>query len=250
MYLNAQWTQNNVGIYYNSGNVGIGINDPNAKLEIRNELRVRLAATSVTKNVARIIPLGYSGSTGAMNWCIRGVYQYWNGVSNNDEGGDLDIIKSLNRNTILATKSDGSPLGNVGIGITNPTEKLVVDGKIISEEIKVEIVNGPDYVFDKDFDLITLSEVKAYIEEHNHLPEIPSAKEMEANGVDLGEMNMRLLQKIEELTLYTLAQEKQLATQSAEMEGLKSEVKELKLQNEKLEALGVRLLELEEKLKE
>lgn len=75
--------------------------------------------------------------------------------------------------------------------------ELVLDGKIRTEEVKVEIINGPDYVFEPDYNLRTLKETKEYIQANKHLPEIPSAKEMEANGVDLGKMNMRLLKKIE-----------------------------------------------------
>ena len=81
---------------------------------------------------------------------------------------------------------------------------LTLDGRIRTEEIKVEIINGPDYVFEPDYPLKTLKETKEYILAHKHLPEIPSAKEMENNGVDLGDMNMRLLKKIEELTLYQI----------------------------------------------
>lgn len=102
--------------------------------------------------------------------------------------------------------------GNVGIGTTNPTEKLEVAGTVYSREVKVEVAagTGPDYVFEPDYDLRTLEETAAYIKTNKHLPEIPSAKEMEANGVQLGEMNMLLLKKIEELTLYILEQEKRI----------------------------------------
>ena len=99
-----------------NGNTGIGLTDPNAKLETNGELRVRLASNHKDKNVVRILPIGYSGITGAMNWTIRGVYQHRNGVAYNSVGGDLDIIKAFNGNTILATKPDGEALGNVGIG--------------------------------------------------------------------------------------------------------------------------------------
>ncbi|MCR9154386.1 MAG: hypothetical protein NXI09_09770 [Bacteroidetes bacterium] len=84
--------------------------------------------------------------------------------------------------------------------------ELTVDGKIKSEEVKVEVIAGvgPDYVFEANYELRTLQETKEYITENKHLPEIPSAREMEANGIDLGAMNMRLLKKIEELTLYQI----------------------------------------------
>jgi hypothetical protein len=68
---------------------------------------------------------------------------------------------------------------------------------------------GADFVFDKKYSLRKLSEVKSYIEQNQHLPEIPSAKEMQTNGVELGEMNKKLLQKVEELTLYLIDKDKQ-----------------------------------------
>jgi len=96
--------------------------------------------------------------------------------------------------------------GNVGIGTTNPEAKLHVAGNIYSTEVKVAVAagTGPDYVFEPDYDLRTLQETKDYIEENKHLPEVPSAKEMETNGVQLGEMNMLLLKKIEEMTLHQI----------------------------------------------
>ena len=115
------------------GNVGIGTNNPAVKLDVRGitnvdtELKVVLDPTyNSSKNVARIIQLGYSGITGARNWALRGVFQYGGGVNVNANGGDLDLIKSLNRNTILATKTDGSPLGSVGVGTDSPSEKFHV----------------------------------------------------------------------------------------------------------------------------
>jgi hypothetical protein len=65
-------------------------------------------------------------------------------------------------------------------------------------------VPGPDYVFNDDYKLFSLAEIKTYIDKNKHLPEVLSAKEMEANGVNLGEMNMLLLKKIEELTLFVI----------------------------------------------
>lgn len=101
--------------------------------------------------------------------------------------------------------------GNVGIGITNPsTDKLAVNGNIRAKEVKVEIANWPDYVFDKGYNLPSLKEIKNHIQEKGHLPKIPSAAEMEQNGVELGEMNKLLLEKIEELTLYILKQQEEI----------------------------------------
>ncbi|MEX0361390.1 MAG: hypothetical protein AB3N10_10460, partial [Allomuricauda sp.] len=98
--------------------------------------------------------------------------------------------------------------GNVGIGTANPDMKLTVKGKIHAEEVKIDLnVPAPDYVFKKEYNLRSLEEVEDYIKENCHLPEIPSAKEFEQNGIMQAEMDMGLLKKIEELTLYTIAQE-------------------------------------------
>ncbi len=120
--------------------------------------------------------------------------------------------------------------GKVGIGTTNiPTDyKLAVVGKIITEEVKVQLrANWPDYVFKNDYNLPTLQEVENHIKENGHLTNIPSAKQVAKNGIKLGEMDAKLLQKIEELTLYTIQQEKKLEKQNKDIEELKTLVKQL-----------------------
>ncbi|MHC0446385.1 hypothetical protein ACWA1F_13325 [Flavobacterium sp. 3-218] len=100
--------------------------------------------------------------------------------------------------------------GNVGIGTINPNSKLDVNGTIHSKEVKVDLnFPAPDYVFDNDYKLRSLPEVENYIKENSHLPEIPSAKEFEKNGINVSEMNMALLKKIEELTLYMIEMKKE-----------------------------------------
>ena len=107
--------------------------------------------------------------------------------------------------------------GSVAVGTsTIPSGyKMAVDGKLITEEVKVQLSGSwPDYVFDEDYDLPTLEEVQKHIDEKGHLPNIPSAEEVEKNGVELGEMDRLLLEKIEELTLHVIQ--------------LKNEIKKLK----------------------
>lgn len=103
--------------------------------------------------------------------------------------------------------------GKVGIGTINPDEKLTVNGNIHTKEVRVDLsVPGPDYVFEPDYELTSLEEIKKFVKSEKHLPEIPSAKEMEENGIELGEMNMLLLKKIEELTLHLIRMDEELKT--------------------------------------
>ena len=102
--------------------------------------------------------------------------------------------------------------GNVGIGTQNIGEwQLAVGGKIRAEEIKVE-TGWADYVFKDTYKLPTLEEVEKHIQEKGHLINIPSALEVQTNGIELGKMNKLLLEKIEELTLYILDQERRILT--------------------------------------
>lgn len=98
--------------------------------------------------------------------------------------------------------------GHIGIGTLNPKEALSVNGNIRAQEIKVETSGWPDYVFKPSYILPTLNEVKLYIDKNQHLPDMPSEKEVASNGINLGEMNKLLTKKIEELTLYLIEKDK------------------------------------------
>lgn len=107
-------------------------------------------------------------------------------------------------------------LGNLGVGTTSPTHELDVRGTIRANEIIVN-TTGADFVFANDYQLRPLSEVKTFIQENKHLPEIKSAQEMQENGVGINELQTQLLQKIEELTLYILQQEERIKALEAEL---------------------------------
>ncbi len=108
--------------------------------------------------------------------------------------------------------STASYTGEVAIGTSSvPTGyKLAVDGHIRTREIRVDQDTWPDYVFEENYNLLSLEEIQEYINKHGHLPNMPSAMEVKTNGVELGAMDRLLLQKIEELTLYILDQQEQI----------------------------------------
>ncbi len=131
--------------------------------------------------------------------------------------------------------------GKVGIGVTNPTVALDIVGDIrcqgnvdlismnsqsinvenlAAKDITMDMKNAADYVFDANYDLKSLSEVEKFVNEHHHLPGMPSAAEMDANGVSVSKMSNLLLEKIEELTLHMIQLEKENAQLKAKFESL------------------------------
>ena len=122
----------------------------------------------------------------------------------------------------LSVKTNGAITinGKVGVNVENTTNNfaLAVDGGIIATEVYVmEIENWPDYVFEDNYKLMPLNELKQFIGQHGHLPEIPSAKETAEKGCDLGEMHNLLLKKIEELSLYIIQQEERISQLEKEL---------------------------------
>lgn len=131
----------------------------------------------------------------------------------------ITITVSAQRNQLknIYSKND-----KIGIGTNTPDELLTVKGKIHTQEVIVDL-NGavaPDFVFEKyfnsfsllnpDYEFLTLKEIESFIKINHHLPKIPSAQEIEENGLSLKEMNLLLLEKIEELTLFTIQQQKEI----------------------------------------
>lgn len=119
--------------------------------------------------------------------------------------GKLDITSQCDINPIFMT----SITGNIGIGTPDPQYKLDVLGTIRARELKVDM-QGADFVFEENYPLRSISEVEDFVKANKHLPEIAPAKEMQANGVNQSEMNQKLLQKIEELTLHIIELNKRL----------------------------------------
>ena len=127
--------------------------------------------------------------------------------------------------------------GSVGIGTATPKEALSVNGNIRAKDIKVDANNWPDYVFTPEHQLPSLEALFIQIKEQGHLPNIPSAEEVSKNGIALGEINKKLLEKVEELTLYVIKQNEQIKDLKTQSKDVK-QLKELLLkQNEKIAQL-------------
>ncbi len=149
-----------------------------------------------------------------------------NGSGGGSSGGGISVWSE--------SSSVASYAGDVGVGTSTVPNgyKMAIDGKLITEEVKVQLSgNWPDYVFKDEYDLPTLEEIQEHIKEKGHLPNIPSAKEVKENGLELGEMNRLLLEKIEQMMLYTIEQQKeieQLKIQNAKMIEFSKELTRLK----------------------
>ncbi len=138
--------------------------------------------------------------------------------------------------------------GNVGIGTSNPAYKLDVLGTIRAKEVLVNLDGGADFVFEKGYKLLPIEHVANYVQENKHLPDIPSANEMVKNGVSMGDMQVKLLQKVEELTLYAIQQNKQIDKQSKKIENQETDRKTLeKKYNALLEKVEMLTKQMEKK---
>ena len=200
----------------NSGRIGIGTSAPSSFLHVY---------TTGSNSATGVVISQGSNSNNRLSG--RLFFENTGEVSNS-----FVIMKSGDKLSFRANATAGSASGTeymnlsnsgqVGIGTASTgTHKLAVDGSIGAREIKVEASGWSDFVFEKGYTLRTLEDVEEHIKERGHLPEIPTEAEVIENGINLGEMDAKLLQKIEELTLYLIEQNKKI-------EALEQQVQELK----------------------
>lgn len=211
------FSNSSITIVNSNGNVGINNLNPGTFLDIKTNSTPQLyLSTSRTFITSRNWGIG-------TNWYAEGDFAILESTTNADAPAVTRFLIDVN--------------GNVGIGTTTPDAKLTVKGDIHTREVKVDLSGAvaPDYVFEKDYYLLSLTELETYINQKKHLPEVPSAKEMEANGLNLKEMNLLLLKKVEELTLHLIEQNNKLNKQTeidkhqaVEIEKLKSQVSSFK----------------------
>ncbi len=208
----------------NTGNVGIGISTPPSKLHILN-----------ISNQNGFVVENSSTSMGGYGLTVN---------NTSTTNGYLLRLRSSAVDKLIVTGN-----GDVGIGTTDTKGfKLGVNGRIAANEIKVATYpNWPDFVFENNYNLPTLKEVEQQITENGHLKNIPSAEEIKKDGFFLGEMDSKLLQKIEELMLYTIDQEKKLEIQNNKIKSQSDKIEKLEI--EKLKSMSIRLTEIEKLLR-
>lgn len=205
-------------LYMNKwGNVGINTENPNATLDINGFLR-----TSGNINTSDII------SDGVNSWIFH---------TPDDQRRTLHIAPGLGNGQFDWTKQT----------VFNNNGNVAVSGKLEATEVKVTQSPTADFVFEETYDLPKLEDVEKHIKERKHLPEIASAKEMEKDGVNVGEFQIKLLQKIEELTLYTIEQNKLNKIQTEEIKNQKEKIKQLEQENQQIKSLLERVERLEKK---
>jgi hypothetical protein len=173
------------------GEVGIGTTNPFSKLDVIGRIRAYQNDEAI----------GIDGTNAYLGLWYNGYYR-----SKVQQLNDQLYIHSVNKVHI-----DGDQVAIGDMLSTANDYKLTVTGKIICEELKVELAaNWPDYVFRNDYALRPIDDLKTFIRTHGHLPNIPKAADVEKEGFEVGEMNRRLLEKVEELTLYVIQLQEQI----------------------------------------
>ena len=230
-----------MGLNAYGGNVGIGTIAPAYKLDVNGSIH--------SPNLGDLVPSLYLGN----NLISDNIYQIQFGQDDSNQLGMGYYTSSksiwsrfglgvhVRENAEFSIKSSGWKnlfgiqggtgnayfSGNLGIGTVSPAYKLSVEGTIGARKIKVTQEAWPDYVFDSSYNLPSLPQIETFIQQNKHLPEVPSAAQVKKEGLDLGDNQVMLLKKIEELTLYIIEQNKQINQQNQKVQLLEKQVANL-----------------------
>jgi len=221
----------NISLNPNGGNVGIGTPSPGAKLDVAGEIKMQGRMGMYINDPSQCFTYDTDKTMG--HYSIG-----WISDSKTSTSGPALWMSGYGGIKLFTTGGQRltiSSQGKVGIGLTKPDEfmattpvdeLLTVNGTIHAKEVKIDLsTNLADYVFHPTYNLMSLPEVEQYVKTNSHLPEIPSAAEVSKNGMSIGEMQNKLLQKVEELTLYVIELQKTNNQQSAKIEELEKKIK-------------------------
>jgi len=201
--------------YFNGGNVGIGNTTPASKLDVNGGINISgLNSTYSVNNFHNTLQF-----TDASNAAI---------VFNAGQSTELMFGFHSNGNYYWGTGKNASTPNYYSMWLNGSNGDLGIKGKLTSNEVEVKVGGWADFVFEPNYTLISLEDLEKYIKTNKHLPDVPSEKEVIENGLSLGQSDAVLLQKIEELTLYLIEQNKEVKSEKLKVESLESEIKRLK----------------------
>ena len=218
-FLNFDYANNQMEIP--DVNVGIGTNDPMTRLDVRTDQKSGVLANFLSDG-------GISSGNEVNKWTMR-LGRSFDYPNRTLDFGMISDSYGQNPSFFIAPKGVEAfrvtETGNVGIGTDNPDSRLAVNGQVHSQEVLVDMDGWSDFVFANNYHLQPLEKVEEFINENKHLPEIPSEAEVLENGIKLGEMDAKLLQKIEELTLHMIEMNKRVKLLEEENKKLKESQK-------------------------
>ncbi|MFA6923299.1 MAG: hypothetical protein WC223_03505 [Bacteroidales bacterium] len=221
----------NLVTFRNDGKIGIGINDPVAKLHFRvtmEDFRNKVIMIHNGRGVVGGYDWGYS-PTFIVNagGQVYSTSYFIPGSTGSMENNDCSYYFCANGNGIFGKGiyiTDGEYTSQSGNTTGSINFKVKPDGSVYARSVNVQTGTFPDFVFEKNYNLMNLTELEKYVTKNKHLPNVPTANEVKDNGMDLGKINTTLLQKVEELTLYVIEQNKQMNDMKKEIDELKKQI--------------------------
>ncbi len=231
-----------------SGKVGVGTTNPKSELHINSGRKGLLVNGTMGGD-------NFIDYQAVFSFTDTGITESGIKINKKNGGNNFDLLNAFYKNEELFVIRSS---GNIGIGVANPNDKLEVAGTIKAQEIEVTLAsmedlnlngtlaannitvkangNTADFVFSDTYNLKDLTEVENFIKTNKHLPDIPSAEDMEKQGVNLAEMNKLLLQKVEELTLYAIEKDKEVGFLKDKVETIEGDKNKEQEEREKINA--------------